>query len=260
MTDIIGDCLIPRESNGAVPVNIQDQTSAMKDLYFVKSLGNQTTVKTLVTTDTYTVELDSATGFVDGTYIGIFCSNGQSYFGTQIGAPSGTTITLDTPFDFAYPVGCLVYNFTRDMNVDGSSTKQVFSVGPVGGAVEVQIDITRIHGIITDATAMDDGMFGGIAALTNGCVLRKNDGYFLNYGNFKTNGEIGLYAGTPISYNEKGPGGIWSAPFNWVFAGQGNRGVAIRLEPNETLEMIIQDDLTDLSSFRTVAFGHYVTN
>lgn len=258
---IIGTTLIPRESNNAVPVNVQDQTSRMLDLRFIQAVGAPTTLKVAAVTDAYTIEVTDTTGFVDGVEIGIFDAvTGDFYFGNQVGAPSGDTLTLDTPIDYAYPIGSNVVKATCDMVVDGSSTRQVFQVGPVGGGTGVRVDVTKITGVITDNLAMDDSKFGGIAALTNGCVLRRSGSRFTNYGNVKKNKDIGLYAGKAIDYTDKAGGGEYSMSFEFLFSGQENHGVTIRLEPGDILEVLIQDDLTDLSSFEMLAQGHIVTD
>ena len=259
---VIGNgSIVPRETNGGMPVNLQDQTSKMLDLRFIRAKGNQTTIKVATTPDSLTIDINDTTGFTDGNRVGIFCpATGEFYFGNQIGAPSGDTITLDTPLDYAYDVGCTVINATYAMNLDGSGTRKIFQIGPVGIAAGIEVDVTKIVGVVTDNLAMDDSKFGGLAALAKGCVLRKNNGRFVNYGNFKKNGDFSLYSGRPNEYTDKGGGGAYSMQFEINFSGQGNHGVAIRLEPQDILELIVQDDLTDLISFEAMAQGHLVTN
>ena len=124
------------ESNGAAPVNIQDQTSPPFDLYFIQATGTSTTVGTAPSIDDTTLTLASATGFVDGTYFGVFnAANNRYFFASQVGAASGNDITIDTPIDFEFEVGDNVLAFSRDLSVDGSVTPQVFEIqGPGGDA------------------------------------------------------------------------------------------------------------------------------
>jgi hypothetical protein len=96
--------------------------------------------------------------------------------------------------------------------------------------------------------------------LSNGCVLRKNNGRYINYANFKKNGDFALCSGRANEYTDKGGGGAYSVLFTCNFAGQGNHGVTIRLTPGEILELIVQDDLTDLLNFELMAQGHLVVN
>ena len=42
-----------------------------------------------------------------------------------------------------------------------------------------------------------------------------------------------------------------------TFGGQNKHGVVIRLEPMECIEVLIQDDQTDISSASLIAEGHF---
>jgi len=135
---------------------------------------------------------------VDGTVVGVFSADDPDifYLGKQLGAPVGSVITLDTPIDQELQINSDVAASSIDMAVDGSTTTQTFQIGPVGPGSTQTVHITRIMGHLLDSTAMDDGKFGGISALTNGIVLRHNDGVIQNIWNVKTNGDLRL-----ICYN-----------------------------------------------------------
>jgi hypothetical protein len=113
-------------------------------------------------------------------------------------------------------------------------------------------------GWITDDTAMDDGKFGGIGALPNGIVLRVNNGVIQNLWNVKTNGELGLLC-YDSAYADRAPSGQFGFRFRNTYAGQAKHGVVIRLDQNDTLEVLIQDNLSALLDFRMMAQGHVVT-
>jgi hypothetical protein len=242
---MIGDAIVPRELDGGIPVKWQDQITEPLDLYFIRSLGYQTTLSVPGVVDTYEITVADTTGFVNGVYIG----------------PAGNVLTIDTPMCCEFPAGTTnVLALTRDLNVDGSSTRQIFQIGPVGAPTGIEVDITNILFSITDNLAMDDSKFGGIAALSRGCVLRKNNHEYISYGNFKNNRDIILYSGEDIEYRQKAGGGNYGVLFTIPYSGPENKGVAIRLIPGDILELIIQDDLTDLVSFRATAQGHVVEN
>ena len=249
----------PLESNGAVPVNIQDQSSLALDLRFIQAQGAPTTISAQADPEDTTITLTSTAGFVDGNIVGLFTAGGLFYFGRQIGAPAGSVITLDTPIDQTFAVGSNTITAIDNMNVDGSGTTEIFQIGPVGGGTGVEIDITRLLGSIADNLAMDDGKFGGISALTNGVVLRHNNSIINNIWNMKSNGDLGLLC-FDIAYTDKAPAGENGFRFRNTYAGQDKHGVTIRLEPGDTLEILIQDDLTDLTSFCMMAQGHVVTD
>lgn len=248
----------PLESNGAIPVNIQDQHSRALDIPFVKANAPPTNLSINSTIGDLNITVTSTTGFIDDSVI-IIASGENFYIGRQLGSVSGNVVTLDTPLDFNYSSGSLVFAGNYHMNVDGSITPQIFQVGPIGKSVELELDITRVMGYFQDNVVMDDAKFGGINALTNGIILRRNDGFMTNYWNAKTNGELALMT-FDFQYTDKAPAGSYGARFRNTFAGQDKHGVTIRLEPGDILEIIIQDDLSELEDFIMMAQGHVVTD
>ena len=248
---------VPIDVNGQVPVNVNDQTTQSIDFLFGR-LDTLTTLSAQADPDDTTLTLTSATGFVAGTRVGVFSADDPDvfYLGGQIGAPAGNVITVDTPIDQTLPNTSAIAGTTMNMAVDGSSTTQIFQIGPVGAGSTSVVQITRLLGSLLDSTAMDDGKFGGITALTNGIVLRKNDGVMKNLWNAKTNADLQLIC-FDFKYSDKAPGGQFGANFRNTYGGQGAHGVVIELLPGEYLEVLIQDDLTGLDDFRMMAQGHF---
>lgn len=258
---------LPLESNGGVPINIQDQTTPPVDLYFIQPIGAPTTVSTAVVIGDTDIEVASGANISVGNYLGIFCPDAGRFFFAEVLADDGgtpATITVDTPADFAFDVGDNVISTTRELNVDGSlASPEVFEVqGP--GSGDLEIDITRlIFSIICDSQP-DDGLFGNITALTNGLVIRRKDGTYRNIANIKSNGDFANLA-YDVAYTTRSvPAGSYGVRCRYTFAGQDKHGVAIRLAEDESLQILIQDDLTtgtpDITSFRALAEGHIVTD
>jgi len=248
---------VPVDELGQMAVNVHDQTTQSIDFFFGR-LDTLTTLSAQADPDDMTLTLTSATGFVAGTYVGVFSASDPDvvYLGTQIGAPAGNVITVDTPIDQTLQNTSAIAGTTINMAVDGSSTPQIFQIGPVGVGSTSVVQITRIMGHLLDSTAMDDGKFGGITALTNGVVLRKNDGVMKNLWNVKTNADLALICYN-FNYSDKAPGGQFGANFRNTYGGQGAHGVVLELLPGEYLEILIQDDLTGLDDFRMMAQGHF---
>jgi len=239
-------------TNGALDVNIQNQITRGLDLKFARAVASTTTPSVAISVDDLTVTLTSTTGFGDGVYVQII-EGDVFYYGTQLGATAGSVITLDTPIDRAFTTAAVVTPMSHAMNVDGSVTPVTFTVVVPGTTISV--DIVRVLGYLQDGTAMDDGKFGGVTALTNGCYMRKSDGVISNFWNVKTNNDIALL-GYDFSYSTAAPGGSYGARFRLTYAGQAKHGVAIRLAAGETLEFIVQDNLTGLEAFNMMAQGH----
>ena len=80
----------PKESNGAIPVNVQDQHSRALDLRFIKALASPTTLSAQADPEDTSITVTSTTGFADGVTVAIFTSTGDFYFGEQVGAVSGS--------------------------------------------------------------------------------------------------------------------------------------------------------------------------
>lgn len=253
---------LPIEANGAVPVNVQDQTTPLFDFYFVQEVGSRTTLAANVVLPTNVVTVTSPTGFAIGTYCGMFSGvSGENryYFGTVTDV-AGSVLTLDTPIDFAYEAGDAVVRFTRDLDVDGSSTPQIFSVKGPGTGSPLEVDVTEIDIIAECANPVNLNLFGDRAPLVNGLVLRRTDGPYKNFWNIKQNSDMALL-GEWTPYTALNPAqGVDGFKFVYDVAGQENRGVTIRLGALEGLDLIIQDSLLVFDKLHAIASGHEVTD
>ena len=98
---------------------------------------------------------------------------------------------------------------------------------------------------------MDSGKFGGLPELNRGFTLRKADGDFNNFWTARSNGDFSDIA-FDVAYSDKAPAGQFGFSMRKTWAGQSKSGVAIRLDSNEdeSLQGLVQDDLTGLLSFR----------
>ena len=248
------------ESNGGLAVNVQDQHTKALDLKFLKAYSPPTTLTVQANPEDTSVTVADTTNFVAGVFVGLVSSlTGHFYFAQQVGAPVGNVISLDTPIDKTFVIGSNIFPATDNMAVDGSTTTQIFQIGPVGAVTEIGVDITRLLGYIQDGTVMGDATFGGISALTHGVVLRHNNSVIDNIWNVKTNGDFGLIC-FDIDYTLKPPAGSYGFRFRNTYAGPSKHGVTIRLAAGDTLEVLIQDDLTGLEKFTMMAQGHLVDN
>ena len=260
-----GSVTVQPESNGALPVNIQDQTSPAVDLFFTQPIGIPTALTSNAAIGDTAFEVDSVANINVGNYLGMFSgvsAEARFFFAEvlTVGVATATTVTVDTPLDFAFSAGDPVISTTRNMNVNGAITPQTFSI--VNGSVSstIEIDITRSMFSMVLSTAADDGLFGNIASLTNGIVFRRVDGDTRNVFNAKDNGELANLAYDVAFTIRSGGLGSFGMRCRYTFAGQDKHGVALRLMPGDALEVIVQDDLTGLNRYRMIAAGHIVTD
>ena len=236
---------------------IQDSTSPLYVVMF-SNIQAETTLSTLTAKDDYIINVASATGFVVGQYLTMYSTTDNRVSFADILAVNGTAITLDRPLDFEYPIGADVRVGTTNMNVDGSVTPQIFGIrNPTGSDVTLSVDITRLMFKILTAGAPDLSEFGDInGGITRGVQIRRVDGTYQNIVNFKTNGEMknamfDLAIQAASGNQQDGVTGRFTLSA---------LGAVVRIGEGEDLQIIIQDDLTSLNTFRVIAEGSEVVD
>jgi hypothetical protein len=209
--------------------------------------------------DDSTITLTAGHGAVADNILCI--KEGTNYYvGGILNFDGGANVpTLDSPMDHAYTTAAIVCVGNPNLNVNGSlATPVIAQASPPPG---VEWDVTRVHVRMIDNTVMDAGTFAGIAALTNGVVLRRTDGTSKNVGNAKTNGDI-IGLASSYSFDDKPPSGGYGFTAHFVFGGQEHVGVVMRIDgaTGDSIQLIIQDDLQAITQFRATAIGHVVTD
>lgn len=263
-SDVLANNVINVETETGVSfdVYIQDQTTRPFDIQVNQIIDdyNYSLAVTPVIND-HLVTLDSVVGLSVGDKIAFLEQNGMpQIFFSQIKSISGNDLTLGDPIPFGFSVLATVFSFDNQLNVDGSVNPQVFSLNNV---FDQAVDITRVIFKCTDDVEMHDGLFCGIDQLTNGVVFRKYtiDGYYINYFNVVNNAKWGLLA-YDVGYTDTGkpPSDVYGFGSRLTFGGQNKHGVVIRLEPGERIELVVQDDLEDISGASLMIEGHFTDN
>ncbi|MCK5602838.1 hypothetical protein KAR91_13235 [Candidatus Pacearchaeota archaeon] len=240
-----------------------DQISPPLDLYFIQAVNSPTTLAAKPAIDDTQITVVDDSVLSVGDYLLVVSGTsleGRFYFGEILSLPGANVVNLDTPFDFSYDIGDQALPTTRDLNVNGSITPQVFEIRGAGAGSPIAVDITRLLAKCLADTAVDMSKFGDIVGgLTKGIVLRRNNGAINNIFNVKTNGELAniAYDWNPLTASNPAQGQdgfLW----RYSFAGPDKHGTAIRLRPGESLELTIQDDLSSLDSLRIIGAGHIV--
>lgn len=254
--EYLGSLFTFLKEDGSLDIYIQDQTSDIVDYFLCIQLFDLELSQNAVM-DAYVVNVIDGSSVINGTYVCI--QEGKRAFQAKVLSGGGTNIlTLDSPMDYAFTTSAIIANRSPALNTDGSATPVIASLGPIPG---VKWDITRIIGNMTHSGVADDGKFGGITALTKGMIIRKSNGVHHTIFNAKTNGELKERTGpTDVTYSPKAPAGLETTGFRRTFAGQDKNGVVIRLDGDlgDRIEMLNQDSLILLASFRIVAQGHVV--
>ena len=248
------DSVMPIAFNqGALDVYIQDQNSELINWLMYNEL-NDVELAVTTTVDSNEIELEAGHNVVVGNVIALL-QNSKSYQGfvTNVAV---NTITLDSPLDkqFRADRDYTAVRASANVAVDGSATRVIFHAFPPCG---IKWDITQIGVYIIDDAKMDDTLLGGIPAVTNGIVLRESDGTYNNIGNIKSNGDFKLF-GCDVVYKEKVAGGEDTMKAICRFSN--DAGVTLRIDGDldEELQVIVQDDLTGISSIYVTIIGHVV--
>lgn len=263
MSDAIKAALNP---NGGIDVNVQDQTSPALITKF-NNVQETTTLTAPAVQFSYTIEVASTTGMFlptateNGAFLILFDVASERFMVCSVISIAGTTVTIDTQIDFAFPVDTIVDIAITNMNVNGSVTPQIFGIRGLGTVpgIDLTYDITRI--IFTGLTnsAVSLALFGDLPKLLRGLTLRHRDGEVNNIFNVKSNLELEGITLDWVPYAASNPAqGQDGFAARLTFASQGKIGVAQRIGPGEDLEFVVQDDLTDLVLLEVIAEGHQV--
>ena len=214
--------------------------------------GAASTFTSAVESGDITVNVASSTGFTVGDLVRI--SNGtvkeRSHF--HIVAVAGNAIGLDRPVDNDFSIGDDLTEIQINMNRSGTRTSPLsFKLIP---SSDERFQITRIMITMTDKTAPDDSKFGGMAALTNGVVLRViSDGEVRTLTHWKSNGDLkdDMY---DVTYADPSPAGDYGIAGRWTFT-RAEFVVDIDGANGDYLELLVQDNLTLLNDFEIKCQG-----
>jgi len=216
--------------------------------------------------DDYTIDVVDATGMVAGNIITLFSIPLLRFTYFKCISVNVNEITLDAPVDVEYPIGTFVDAGTDDLAVNGSVTPVIFGLRGTGAppGVDLSFDMTRIIIQCLAASAVDLSLFGDLAALTNGLLLRTVNGASghgpqRNILNLKTNGELANICYDWKAYEATNPNqGQDGFVARLTFAGPSKIGVTIRLPVGEDAQFVVQDNLAGLTSLKVIAEGHVV--
>lgn len=224
---------------------------------YVHRHTDQSTLSVAASAGDHQITLVSAADFIVGEYVhlGDIPSTTEPVHPEIVGKLSNV-LTLDRPIDNSYPIGANVSQSVIDLTT-GTDAASIAS--PVVSRFAAQagsvVHITRLLFDMTHATAPDDSKFGGILRLTNGVVIRTHiDGITRTLSNWKDNGDIKLDM-YDVEYTDKAGGGLHGTSGRESFD---SVEVAIRLDADrgDYVEVLVQDDLTNLSSFKVKLQGH----
>jgi hypothetical protein len=203
---------------------------------------------------TNTITLASVVGFAEDEFIHIDTTSVEPTH-PQIVDITGNVLTLDRYLDEAHEIGDAVERAEMDMaDVVGSITTPIeYYIGPPDGEVW---HINRILFEMTHSTAGDLGLFGNLAALTNGVIMRvRRNGQYRTLTNWKANADLKSDMFDVDFDTRSSGGGTFGTSGRWTFD---RLGATVELTggTNDRIEVYIQDDITGLLTFTMKGQGH----
>lgn len=213
------------------------------------------------TVNSYDIDVVDSTGMSVGDHFRIINTLGDRFFFSTILNIVGNTLTMDRPVDYTYLDGSEVTYSNINMAVDGSITPIHFHLRTGTPSIPSSVDITRIIIMCECSGAVDLNKFGDISGgLTRGLLFRKLNGDTHNILNVKTNLELaGLTYDFTVFDATHPTQGINGFATMLTFAGENKIGTALRITQYGQLGLIVQDDLSSLTSLQVVFEGHVTT-
>ena len=244
-----------------IDVNVQDQTTRSVGFKFTRRLTSAYSLATPTIPNSYRIGLTDATGISVNDKISL-CQDhsAPAKFFAYVTAIDNDTLVVNVPMDvvFSSDNDACLYVVDNTLNELGSPSSQV--IYSIKNESSIPIDITRLmFKMITDDTP-NLLTFGDLPALEHGMLVRMKllDGTYNNIYNIRVNSEFVLIAydyDTYLATNpQQGQNGLG---VRLTFAGQEKHGVALRIMGYEELQIVCQDDYTDILDFKVMGQGHY---
>ena len=199
--------------------------------------------------------LTSSVGFATGDSLLITEGGNSEIHLPKITDLTGAVVTLDGPIDLDYTTAATIALAKVEMRATIGSLASPISyiVRPHTGVIW---HLTRLNFAMVHNSAGDDSLFGNIAALENGVVIRKvSNGIFTTLTNWKNNQDIkeDMF---DVTYTDKAGPGLFGTAGRWSFKQRTQTVVRLDGTLNDELEILVQDDLQGLTSFHINMQGH----
>jgi hypothetical protein len=207
-----------------------------------------------------TIEVNTSSQYTANDYITIVEGTTQESDILKVIASDGTdpgTLTLDRPLENAYTTAATV--------ISGVDKNLKTTAGTIAAPITYSIappsdeswHIRTLSLIFVDGTNPAIELFSGIAALTNGLVIRQNGTTKKNLAVIRSNQDMYEYFGGPeVDIQQKSGGGDYMLSALWHLTEHAEAIVKLVGSSGDSLDFVIQDDLTAITEIEVVAFGH----
>jgi hypothetical protein len=226
---------------------------------FHQHTATSTTLSVATTIGATSITVVSSTGIVAGDYLQFISASYIESTYTKVLSVVGNVININRPIGSVHPIGETIAKIIIDISnsVGSMASPQSYKITPASGQIW---HIERLSLQMSHSAAGYIDSFGGIAALTNGCIIRKynGNGTFATFTVWQSNADI-FTDFTNIQFVDRAGGGT---TYGTLGVGSfADIGVTVKLDGTlgEYLEILVQDDITALSLFQLKAQGHLET-
>lgn len=211
--------------------------------------------------DDVTIEVDDTTGFADGDFFLIQEGSTEETDAVKIitvtpGTPG--TFALDRPLDNSYTVAATIERVERNMATVSAATPAapvIFTIAPLPGEI---FHFLRLNISMTHQLSGNDSKFGGVAALTEGIILRQNLSTRKEIiSNWKTNGDIRKDVGVDLVYTVGSGLDANGTSARFTFK-KSDFIVNLIGDNGDSLDVIVQNPLDSLTTCEIKGQGHFV--
>jgi len=243
--------------DSAIDVHLADVHDRGFNRRFRRLPGTSTTFAANAAAGATAITVASAAGFAIGNHLEISSATAEEIVLPVITNIAGAVITLNQPLDNAYLIGDSVALATVDMSVLGTLGAPVsYVVAPNAGDIW---HLVRINIEMTHTSAGDNGLFGNLAALTNGVILRVfngGTGLYSTVTNWRSNSDMVTDFYNVTYAARSGGGGAFGTNGQFSILNSGSI-IVLDGDNGDFMEVLIQDDLTGLSTYVIKAQGHF---
>ncbi len=245
-------------STGYLNVHVADSHFAPLNIHFKKDSGTSETLGSSGAAAGVT-QFDVAAGqggtFSADDFITITEGTTQEFDVLKIISVSTDTLVVDRPLEDTYTSAAIVEITNIDVTVDGSSTPVTFSIDPPSNETW---HITAILFQFEDGPQPGIELFSGIAELTTGIVIRAETSIRnINLVVLRNNGDMKHhFSPIEVEFIQKVGGGDWATSANWRLKDLTDAIIELDGSREDTLKLIINDNLTAITTGHVAIHGH----
>lgn len=242
---------------GAINVHLAGVHNYPINDNFHRHTAVNTTLTVAVNIGDTSITVASSVGFAVGDFIQIGGHDTADFTATKIIAIVGNVISINRPLGNTRTVGSAVQQIVVNLASASGSIASPQSYTIIPSSTQVW-HVERLMIEMVHSSAGDLSLFGNLTALTNGVVVRRYDGTTATYSTYtvwQSNEDIYLDTGSIQFLTRSGGGGSYATV---AFGAFSDIGVTVKLDGSkgDYLQLLVQDNLTAMTSFRAKAQGH----